>query len=98
MIAIYKEPNKRPEIINIDNTLTAMQEAVGGYIETITFATDACIICNRDGLFSDMRFNCRLLNMQFFGPILIVGAKGDEFTDLKRPECVARSFFGDGCT
>ena len=97
MKAILKNPGKQPQIIDIDNTLEALQEAVGGYIETITVATDACIVCNESGRLLNLPFNCKLCGKNFVGPVLIVGVDGDEFTDLYRPECCARLFFGEGC-
>lgn len=97
MKAIYKAPGEAPKIVDIENTLEALQAAVGGYIETITVATDACIICNEEGRLKGMPFNCKICGKAFVGPVLIVGVDGDEFTDLYRPECTARLFFGDGC-
>lgn len=97
MKAILKNPGERPKLIDIDNTLEALQDTVGGYIETITFASDACIICDEDGRHKGLPFNCKLCGQTFVGPVLIVGVDGDEFTDLYRPECVARLLFGDGC-
>ena len=41
MIVIRKQPDKFPEVINVENTLEALQEQVGGYIETGTFASAA---------------------------------------------------------
>ena len=95
MKAIYKAPNEPPKIIDIDNTLAALQNAVGGYIETTTVASDCCIICDEDGKLVGLPFNCRLCGRVFVGPILIVGVDGDEFTDLQRPEAFVRLFFGE---
>lgn len=44
MKAIRKKPGCAPEIIEVDNTLKALQAEVGGYIETVTIARDAVII------------------------------------------------------
>lgn len=82
MRAIYKVPGKAQEIIDIPNTLEALQEKVGGYIETVTIATDAAIICNEEGRLMGLPHNCVLLGVDFVGPILIVGFRGPEFTDL----------------
>ena len=41
MKAIRKKPGCEPELIDIDNTLKALQTEVGGYIETVTIASDA---------------------------------------------------------
>ena len=97
MKAIYKAPNEQPKLIDIENSLEALQAAVGGYIETITVTSDACIICNEEGRLLNLPFNCKLCGKNFVGPLLVVGVDGDEFTDLYRPECTARLFFGDGC-
>lgn len=40
MKAVYKRPGLPPEIIEVENTLEALQEKVGGYIETVTLASD----------------------------------------------------------
>lgn len=46
MKAIRKKPGAQPEIIEVENTLKALQTEVGGYIETVTIASDAVVICN----------------------------------------------------
>ena len=44
------EPNKYPKMIEIDDTLEAMQEVVGGDIEEyMPFDDDVAIICNEEG-------------------------------------------------
>lgn len=82
MKVIFKAPGCLPEFRDIPNTLEALQEAVGGYIETFTFATDACVVCNEEGRLLDLPYNCDLLGVSFCGPILIVGVNGDEFCDI----------------
>ena len=82
MRVIHKAPGQRPEIRDIPNTLEALQEAVGGYIETFTFATDACVVCNEEGRLLGLPYNCDVLGLSFCGPILIVGVSGDEFCDI----------------
>ena len=49
MKAIRKKPGCAPELIDIDNTLKALQAEVDGYIETVTIASDAVVICNEEG-------------------------------------------------
>ena len=60
MKAIYTAPNEQPKLIDIENSLEALQAAVGGYIETITVTSDACIICNEEGRLLNLPFNCKL--------------------------------------
>lgn len=44
------EPGKYPEEIEIENSLEAMQELVGGYIEEyMPFDDEVAIICNEEG-------------------------------------------------
>lgn len=85
MRVVAKKPGEPAEIIDIDNDLKALQEYVGGYIETFTFSTDACVICNEEGRILDLPYNVTFLGHRFCGPILIVGVKGDEFTDCPAP-------------
>lgn len=82
MKAIRKKPGCAPELIDIDNTLKALQAEVGGYIETVTIASDAVIICNEEGRILGLPDNCRVRGVDFVGTVLIVGTKGDEFCDV----------------
>lgn len=82
MKAIRKKPGCAPEIIEVDNTLAALQTEVGGYIETVTIASDAVIICNEEGRILGLPDNCRVCGVDFVGTVLIVGTKGDEFCDV----------------
>lgn len=49
------EPNKYPKMIEIDDTLEAMQEVVGGDIEEyMPFEDEVAIICNEEGKITGM--------------------------------------------
>lgn len=80
------------KVIDIENTLEAMQEAVGGYIETVKLTDDACLICNEEGMIRNLRPQT-ILRHTFFGNVLAVGVKGDEFTDV--PESLITLFGGE---
>lgn len=82
MHIIYKAPGLPPEPRDVLNTLEELQALVGGYIETVTLASDAVIICNEEGRLRNLPFNCRFLGVDFVGPIVLAGARGDEFADL----------------
>ena len=94
MKVIIKQPGKEPEVAEIENTLPALQRAVGGYIETVTLATDCCIICNEEGRLEGLPYNLTFCGVSFVGPILVVGVDGDEFSspDKKQiaflPQCL----------
>lgn len=83
MRAIGKLPGEEPRIIHIPNTLKAFQEFVGGFIETVTIATDAIIICNEEGRLNDMPYNCSIAGYEFVGPILIVGSRRGMFCGIR---------------
>ena len=82
MKAIRKKPGCAPELIDIDNTLKALQAEVDGYIETVTIASDAVVICNEEGRLRGMSYNCLFFGMVFVGTILVVGRNKDEFCDV----------------
>lgn len=82
MKAIRKKPGCEPELIDIDNTLKALQAEVDGYIETVTITSDAVVICNEEGVLRGMPYNCRFFGVDFVGPILVVGRNKDEFCDV----------------
>ena len=85
MRAVAKQPGEPAEIIEIDNDLKALQEYVGGYIETLTLSANACVICNEEGRIIGLPYNVTFLGHRFCGPILIVGVKSEEFTDCPAP-------------
>lgn len=84
MKVIIKEPGQRPRVTEIENSLSALQQAVGGYIETVTLAEDFCIICNEEGRLQELPYNLTFCGVSFVGTILFVGVAGDEFADLSK--------------
>ena len=57
MIVLKKEPGKDPVLTAVENTLSALQEAVDGYIETVTMADDFVVICNEEGCIQSLPYN-----------------------------------------
>ena len=82
MLVIRKDPGQPPELVEMENTLAALQQAVGGYIETVTLSVDTAIICNEEGRLRGLPYNCDFLDISFVGPILVVGIDGDEMCSL----------------
>lgn len=78
---IIKRPGKKPYHTYISDTLENLQNTVGGYIKTVTFAIDSCIICNEEGRLIGLPYNCSICGVDFVGTIIFVGVDGDEFTD-----------------
>lgn len=76
---------KRPEDMTfipgeISNTLEALQELVGGYIEPIRLRADLAAIVNEEGVLRDMPFNMYLAGHWLRGTIVLIGVDGEEFT------------------
>lgn len=86
MQVVCKSPGRPPVVAQVDNTLEALQQAVGGPIETVTLADDAVIICNEEGWLRGLPFNCRFCGINFAGTILVVGVDGDEFSGLSNED------------
>lgn len=84
IMVIVKRPGEEATIEPLfDNKLEAFQNFVGGYIETVTFATDACVICNEEWRLIGLPYNVTFCGLDLYGPIMIVGIKGDEFASVK---------------
>ena len=90
MKVIIKEPGQCPRVTEIENSLSALQQAVGGYIETVTLAEDCCIICNEEGRLQGLPYNLTFCGVSFVGTILFVGVAGDEFADLSEQQVERR--------
>lgn len=71
---LVKLPGRPLQLGAIPNELRAFQEAVSGYIEAVPLRPDLAMIVNEEGKlngYEDM----------IFGPCLIVGVDGEDFTD-----------------
>ena len=83
MKAIRIIPGQRAEDIEVENSLEALQEVVGGYLEPIQLpASNMVILRDEEGLMKQKDYNCRIMGIDFVGTILFVGTKGEEFTDV----------------
>lgn len=73
-------------LVDIPNTLEALQEAVGGYIEVKSIPSlvqfNILLIVNEEGLLKQLPPNENLYPFFYVGNVLVVGEDGDEFTDL----------------
>lgn len=85
---IIKEPNKPARIeTHFENTLEAFQEAVVGYIETVTLASDLVIICNEEGRLRGLEYNATVCGVSFVGTIIFAAYNRDgDFVSIKKPE------------
>lgn len=82
---LVKQPGRPLQRGMIMNELHAFQEAVGGYIEAVPLRPDMAMIVNEEGKLNGMQYNFRIdlggYEDMIFGPCLIVGVDGEDFTD-----------------
>ena len=84
ILVIIKNPGEEPRVEpSFDNTLEALQAAVGGYIETITLCCDFCLVINEEGRLKGLPYNTTVCGLPIVGPIVAVGVKGDELCSIK---------------
>lgn len=88
--AIIKSPDDLVgHMCNVSDRLEAMQEAVGGWIETVTLDRQVVIVCNEEGKIRGMEPNCAVCGIPFYGTIVAIGYDGKgNFADIpiKMPE------------
>lgn len=82
MRAMRKRPGKAWEAIEVENELKPLQQEVGGYLESFTFAEDACVLCDEEGRMKGKPYNTTVCGVSFVGTVLIVGVAGEDFSDL----------------
>ena len=97
--ALLFQPGKKPKDIEIENSLEAFQEAVKGYIETLSLSETVVLIANEEGLIRRMKpcvmvsipaihsaLSCSYRYTTLVGPVVAVGMQGEEFRSLTKME------------
>lgn len=84
--AVVKLPGMKAEVTEIENDLWALHQLVGGVIQTVTWTDDVCILCNGEWRILELEKNMKFMGMQFGGPVIFVGVKGDEFASLSETD------------
>ena len=72
-------------IIDVDNDLKALQEAVGGRIETVGLKDGGVMIVDEEGMLKQYPHNdlaSYISEKHIYGTALIVGVDGEEFDDV----------------
>ena len=71
---VLKKVGKIPEIMNIENTLEAKQELVGGLIEVVSgLKDDILLVCNEEGKLTNLLPNLMFDFDYFAGDCFFVG-------------------------
>ena len=90
MRVLVVEPERRPEEREIDDSLKAMQQIVGGLIQPIYLDDSVALVCNDEGTLMNLPANRGLRNKDgqmydiVFGTFFLCGAPpdSDHFTSL----------------
>ena len=90
MRVLVVEPERRPEVREIDGSLKTMQEIVGGYIQPIYLDDSVALVCNDEGKLMNLQANRGLRDKdgQIYdivsGTFFLCGAPADSdhFTSL----------------
>lgn len=91
---VYIEPGRGAEFRTVNNTLNAMMILVKGYIEVLTVSNDMAIVCNEEGHLRNMPFNREMFGISLYGPIVLVGTEGEDFTDVPVEDLFEVELFG----
>ena len=87
---LFYETGAEPKLLEIENTLEAMQKLVGGHIEHLTFSNGYSVICNEDGICRRLPIN-RIVypfgkdestETGIFGDFFIVKEGAEEFLSV----------------
>ncbi|MBQ7886244.1 MAG: DUF3846 domain-containing protein [Clostridia bacterium] len=102
MKAILINTDRSVREVELDNTLEAMQEQVGGHIEAVPLRSGLMAICNEDGKLEELPPVALILSPDgsvaydtLCGPVLVCRTKGSEFADIQPgdEERMRRSLF-----
>ena len=91
---VVVEPERRPEVREIEDSLTTMQQIVGGLIQPIYLDDSVALICNDEGKLMNLPANRGLRDEDgqmydiVFGTFFLCGAPADSdhFTSLTQEQ------------
>lgn len=78
---IIKAPGKAPTHRTIPNTLDALQEIVGGFVQAVTLPEGLVILMNEEGKFMRLRPNFNFRNDIVVGNVIFCGHDEEQFAD-----------------
>lgn len=93
---IVVEPDKKPEVRMVDDTVKTYQDIVGGHFQVVRApgVPGVLIGMNEDGNRLKLKPNLQIMNHTIVGPIFFFGTKGEEFASLTDNEVqLILSFF-----
>ena len=90
LTVVMVEPHKVPYVAEIEDELSALQKAVGGYIEVVGNGDGTLIICNEEEKLEGLEGNRRIHDGASIiaGTFFVVGEDGENFRSLTDSETV----------
>lgn len=82
ILVCIKRPEQAPYLEFVENSLSALQQLVGGYIESYTVAEDLTLLCNEEGLLLGLPYNATIAGNPFVGTVVAVGVRGEDFCSI----------------
>ena len=86
MTAIIKNPGQSAFTRQVENTLAAFQQLVGGHIEAVYLPDQIIMIVNEEGKLIGLPPNFRLNYDTIVGTAVFVSADGEEVTGLSEQQ------------
>lgn len=85
---VMVEPHKAPYVTEIEDELSALQRAVGGYIEVVGNGDGTLVVCNEEGKLEGLEGNRRIHDGMSIiaGTFFVVGEDGENFRSLTESE------------
>ena len=86
MRLLKKRPGAELEVIEVKNELQNLQEAVGGYIQTVPFVNDIVMLCDEEGELKGKDANFPYNDDLIVGDVVFLGTALGEFRGLTDTE------------
>lgn len=83
---VVQNPGELSRIVTVPNTLEALQELVGGYIEVVGIGNGLLLVMNEEGKIRGLPENVRCLYDTIVGPVFITADKDEDFRSLTTEE------------
>ena len=90
---VVQNPGELSRIVTVPNTLEALQELVGGYIEVVGIGNGLLLVMNEEGKIRGLPESVRCLYDTIVGPVFITADKDEDFRSLTTEEIqIARAW------
>lgn len=87
---VLQHPGEISRIVTVPNTLEALQELIGGYIEPHHICGSLVLVMDEDGRLKGLPENVRCVQYgTIVGPVFITADKGEDFRSLTTEEIQA---------